>query len=176
MVEPQSSGIGGGGFLVYDDGDGSPDTYDGRETAPMAAGPDWFFAGGRPLTISQAIPGGKSVGVPGNLRLMALAHRAHGKLGWAGLFAPAIRLARDGFAIAPRLNRALDRSRATGALSAEARALFYTGDGSAIPSALCPQPALADSRALGLAVPMILRRPNARRSATSTARRASVAD
>src|SRR5687767_14376535 len=71
VVEPQSSGIGGGGFLVYEDGDGSPATYDGRETAPMAATGTWFFKDGKPMPIGEAVPGGKSVGVPGNLRLMA---------------------------------------------------------------------------------------------------------
>src|SRR5687768_18221243 len=68
VVEPQSSGIGGGGFLVYEDGDGTPDTYDGRETAPMAATGTWFFRDGKPMGIREAVPGGKSVGVPGNVR------------------------------------------------------------------------------------------------------------
>src|SRR3990170_1220722 len=67
VVEPQSSGIGGGGFLVYDDGDGAPDTYDGREPAPLAASPTWFFKDGKAMSAGEAIPGGKSVGVPGNL-------------------------------------------------------------------------------------------------------------
>ncbi|MEO8546792.1 MAG: gamma-glutamyltransferase [Sphingomicrobium sp.] len=129
VVEPQSSGIGGGGYLLYEDGDGSPETYDGRETAPAAATGTWFFRDGQPMAIGEAIPGGKSVGVPGNVRLMALAHRDHGKLPWARLFDPAIRLARDGFAVTPRLHNSLDKNRGTGALSAEARALFYTPDG-----------------------------------------------
>src|SRR5687768_18582889 len=68
VVEPQSSGIGGGGFLVHEDGDGTPDTYDGRETAPMAASGTWFFKDGKPMGIREAVPGGKSVGVPGNVR------------------------------------------------------------------------------------------------------------
>ncbi len=103
VVEPQSSGIGGGGFLLVDDGSGKVDTLDGRETAPMAAGPEWFFVDGKPMSVIQAIPGGKSVGVPGNLRLMAQAHQQHGKLPWAALFQPAIRLARDGYVMTPRL-------------------------------------------------------------------------
>ena len=74
VVEPQSSGIGGGGFLVYDHGAATPDTYDGRETAPAAARGDWFFVNGKPLEFPQVIPGGRSVGVPGNVRMLAMAH------------------------------------------------------------------------------------------------------
>jgi len=129
VVEPQSSGIGGGGFLVTSDASGRVATFDGREEAPMAARGDWFFKDGKPLTTPQAIPGGKSVGVPGNVRMMALAHRAGGKLGWKALFDPAIALARDGFLITPRLRGALAQSRSTAALSSEARALFYAPDG-----------------------------------------------
>ena len=129
VVEPQSSGIGGGGFLLVDDGKGQVDSLDGRETAPMAAGPDWFFVDGKPLSVPAAIPGGRSVGVPGNVRLMAAAHRKHGKLAWATLFQPAIRLARDGYAMTPRLNEFLTESSETGAFSAQGRALFYQTDG-----------------------------------------------
>lgn len=145
VVEPQSSGIGGGGFLVYDDGDGQPETYDGREEAPSAATGEWFFKDGRPLPIEEAIPGGKSVGVPGNIRMMALAHREHGKLSWAQLFGPAIRLARYGFIVSPRTNRFLDIFRDTGALSESARRIFYAPDGKALPAGtLVRNPALAD--------------------------------
>jgi gamma-glutamyltranspeptidase/glutathione hydrolase len=144
VVEPQSSGIGGGGFLVYEDGDGSPRTYDGREEAPGAANELWFWENGQPLSIGQAIPGGRSVGVPGNVRLMALAHRDQGRLRWAELFGPAIRLARGGFAMTPRFRNALARSRETGALSAEARALFYGVDGEPLPvGTVVRNPALA---------------------------------
>ena len=144
VVEPQSSGIGGGGFLVYEDGDGTPDTYDGREAAPMASTGTWFFKNGQPMSIDEAIPGGKSVGVPGNVRLMALAHRDQGRLPWARLFAPAIRLARDGFAITPRLHGALGRYKETGALSAQARALFYAANGEPLPvGTIVRNPALA---------------------------------
>jgi gamma-glutamyltranspeptidase/glutathione hydrolase len=144
VVEPQSSGIGGGGFLVYEDGDGTPQTYDGREEAPAAATELWFWNNGQPLSIGQAIPGGRSVGVPGNVRLMVLAHRDQGRLRWAELFGPAIRLARDGFAITPRLYAALSRSRETGALSAEARALYYGPDGEPLPvGTVVHNPALA---------------------------------
>src|SRR5262249_52706956 len=86
VVEPQSSGIGGGGFLVLDDGRGHLETIDGRETAPAAATPHWFEVGGKTLSVPEAIPGGLSVGVPGNVALMALAHRRHGKLPWKRLF------------------------------------------------------------------------------------------
>ncbi len=144
VVEPQSSGIGGGGFLVIDDGTGRIETIDGRETAPMAAGPQWFFADGQPLSVAQAIPGGRSVGVPGNLRLMEAAHRRHGKLAWKALFGPAIRLARDGFVMTPRLNGALARFRETGAMTAQARALYYQADGNPLPAGtLIRNPALA---------------------------------
>ena len=128
VVEPQSSGIGGGGFLVTGDANGRVETIDGRETAPAAAGPQWFYAAGKPLGFRDAVPGGRSVGVPGNLALAAKAHARHGKLPWAALFGPAIRLASDGFAITPRLRSSLELFKATAALD-EGRALFYTADG-----------------------------------------------
>ena len=133
VVEPQSSGIGGGAFLVYDDGRPEPSTYDGRETAPAAAREDWFFVNGKPLTFPTVVPGGRSTGVPGNVRMMALAHRDQGRLAWAELFEPAIRLARDGFQITPRLHAALLRSKSTAGLSPAGRALFYRPDGAPKP-------------------------------------------
>lgn len=129
VVEPQSSGIGGGGFLVTSDAQGHVDSFDGREEAPAAATGELFFKDGAAMTTAEAIPGGKSVGIPGNVRMMALAHHAHGKLAWQALFSPAIALARDGFAITPRLRNALLSAHETGALSAEARDLFYGADG-----------------------------------------------
>jgi gamma-glutamyltranspeptidase/glutathione hydrolase len=144
VVEPQSSGIGGGGYLVYSPRGAAPVTFDGRETAPHAATGTWFYNNGQPMEHSEAIPGGKSVGVPGNLRMMALAHERYGKLPWAALFQPAIRLARDGFKITPRLYNALNSSRRTGAMSAEARALFYGADGNPLPvGTLVKNPAFA---------------------------------
>ncbi len=144
VVEPESSGIGGGGYLVYSPGGGAPVTFDGRETAPHAATGTWFYQNGQPMAHEEAIPGGKSVGVPGNLRMMALAHKRYGKLPWAALFQPAIRLARDGFRITPRLYNALNRSRRTGAMSAEARAIFYGPDGNPLPvGTLVKNPAFA---------------------------------
>lgn len=133
VVEPQSSGIGGGSFLVYSPRGQIPITIDGRETAPAAANGTWFYRDGQPMQIGEAIPGGKSVGVPGNLRLMALAHRNSGKLPWAKLFEPAIKLARDGFAITPRFYGSLARFKETGALSEDGRALFYGSDGNPLP-------------------------------------------
>ena len=133
VVEPQSSGIGGGGFFVYADKGGPPVTYDGRETAPAAATGDWFFEDGQPMSTGEAIPGGKSVGVPGNFRLMAMAHERFGKLPWRTLFRPAIRLARDGFTITQRFHNALVRNRETAPLSPQARAMFYAADGSPLP-------------------------------------------
>jgi gamma-glutamyltranspeptidase/glutathione hydrolase len=90
VVEPQSSGIGGGGFLVHHDGRRNlVSTIDGRETAPRSASPALFLdAEGQPLPFGRAVPGGKSVGVPGNVALMKKAHRRWGKLPWAELFTP----------------------------------------------------------------------------------------
>ncbi|MDP3906304.1 gamma-glutamyltransferase [Novosphingobium sp.] len=134
VVEPQSSGIGGGGFLIHDDGKGGVESFDGRETAPAAADGTWFYVDGKPLTVPQAIPGGRSVGVPGNIRMMAEAHRAHGKLPWSALFQPAIRLARDGFTVTPRLAAFLDRFKASAALTEAGRAIYYQPDGNPIPA------------------------------------------
>ena len=129
VVEPESSGIGGGGYLVYSERGGAPATFDGREKAPAAANGTWFFKNDQPMEFKDAQPGGKSVGVPGNIRMMALAHQRYGKVSWAALFQPAIRLARDGFKVTPRLYNALLHYPATGALSAQARTIFYQPDG-----------------------------------------------
>jgi gamma-glutamyltranspeptidase/glutathione hydrolase len=103
LVEPQSSGIGGGAFLLHFDGQHTQ-AFDGRETAPAGATPTLFLKpDGKPLPFKDAAAGGRSVGVPGTVAMLALAHRQHGRLPWAQLFAPAIRLATDGFAISPRM-------------------------------------------------------------------------
>jgi gamma-glutamyltranspeptidase/glutathione hydrolase len=105
VVEPQSSGIGGGGFMVRADGKTlALTTYDGRETAPAAATPTRFLdASGKVLGRDTRVFSGLSVGVPGNVALAAKAHAAHGKLPWAKLFEPAIALAEDGFVMNRRL-------------------------------------------------------------------------
>ena len=130
LVEPQSSGIGGGGFLLHFSArDGRLQAYDGRETAPAAAKPGRFLgADGKPLDWPDAVISGKSVGVPGLLAMLELAHGKHGKLPWADLFRPAIALAEKGFPISPRLN-ALVAADHYLALDENARRYFYTPDG-----------------------------------------------
>ncbi|MEX2642729.1 MAG: gamma-glutamyltransferase [Acetobacterales bacterium] len=104
LVEPQSSGIGGGGFLLHwDAATRALSAWDGRETAPAAATPDRFLRDGRPMRFPMAVAGGLSVGVPGLLRMLEAAHREYGRLPWARLFRPAIGLAREGFAVSHRL-------------------------------------------------------------------------
>lgn len=133
VVEPQSSGLGGGSFLVlYDARSRSTTTVDGRETAPMAADDHWFYSpDGKPLSHFAAVPGGRSVGVPGALRAMALAHARSGKLAWAKLFGPAIRLARDGFEVTPRFNNSLTQF--SGHVDPAYRARFFGTDGKPLP-------------------------------------------
>jgi gamma-glutamyltranspeptidase/glutathione hydrolase len=128
LVEPQSSGIGGGALIVLWDGQ-SVRTYDGRETAPAGATEKLFLqADGQPMPFTQAQIGGRSVGTPGVLRALELAHRKHGRLPWAQLFEPAIHLAEHGFVISPRLHRliAADSSIRD---SAEMTAYFLNADG-----------------------------------------------
>ena len=130
LVEPQSSGIGGGAFLLHwDEANRRLLTLDGRETAPAAATPERFLkADGTPMSFREAVVGGRSVGVPGTLRLLEEAHRRWGKLPWPAVIAPAITLAEDGFAISPRLNGLLSGETA---LKRDARAFayFYQPDG-----------------------------------------------
>jgi gamma-glutamyltranspeptidase/glutathione hydrolase len=107
LVEPQSSGIGGGAFLLHFDGKDVA-AFDGRETAPAAATENLFLqADGKPMPFITAVVGGRSVGVPGTVRMLELAHRQHGKLPWAQLFVPAITLAEGGFKVSARLNALL---------------------------------------------------------------------
>jgi gamma-glutamyltranspeptidase/glutathione hydrolase len=102
LVEPQSSGIGGGLFLVHHDGR-KVRAYDGRETAPAAATPELFMKDGKTMGFMEGVVGGRSVGTPGALRALELAHAQHGRLAWKTLFQPAIALAEQGFVISPRL-------------------------------------------------------------------------
>ena len=129
LVEPQSSGIGGGAFmLVHDARRRTLVAYDGRETAPAAARPDRFLdPTGRPMRFFDAVVGGRSVGVPGTLRMLELAHRRHGRLAWASLFEPAIRLAERGFVVSRRLSRAIGAE--TYLRQDQARAYFHNADG-----------------------------------------------
>ncbi|MGK6324569.1 gamma-glutamyltransferase [Sphingomonas sp. DT-51] len=113
LVEPQSSGIGGGAFMTYYDAATSQvSVYDGRETAPAGATPDMFLDdGGRPLPFATAVLSGRATGVPGAVKMLAEAHRRHGALAWRALFGDAARTARDGFLVSPRLARFLASGR-----------------------------------------------------------------
>lgn len=109
LVEPQSSGLGGGAFLVYyDAASGELTTFDGRETAPRAARGDYFLGmDGEPVPFWDAVIGGRSVGVPGTPKLLDVVHARYGSQDWAGLLQPAIDLAEDGFEVTPRLAEAV---------------------------------------------------------------------
>src|SRR3954465_4281070 len=109
LVEPESSGIGGGAFLPHwSEAEKKLRSYDGRETAPAAARADRFLdKEGKPLGFYEAAVGGRSVGVPGVFRMLELAHRKHGRLPWAELFRPAIEIAEKGFVPTPHLQQLL---------------------------------------------------------------------
>lgn len=106
LVEPQSSGIGGGAFLMHYDGS-DVQAYDGRETAPAAVTGELFMQDGEPLPFMDAVASGLSVGVPGTVRMLEQAHKEHGQLAWEELFVPAITLAEEGFAVSQRLHTSL---------------------------------------------------------------------
>ena len=112
LVEPQSSGLGGGAFLVYYDNEAQKlTTFDGRETAPAAATPDMFLDNtGQPLRFFDAVVGGKSVGTPGTVKLLYEVHKIHGRLPWKSLFDSAITLSEQGFKVSPRLNQLITYS------------------------------------------------------------------
>jgi gamma-glutamyltranspeptidase/glutathione hydrolase len=130
LVEPQSSGIGGGAFLVYYDRQTKEvHTYDGRETAPAAAKSDRFLGkDGKPLQFYDAVVGGKSVGVPGTVRMLELIHKKYGKLPWSQLSQPAIQLAEQGFPLSPRLHALLKKEPFLPRIE-PARSYFYQSDG-----------------------------------------------
>ena len=147
LVEPQSSGLGGGAFILhYSAADRKLIAFDGRETAPAAARADRFIgADGQPLGFLDAEVGGKSVGTPGVLRALELAHAKYGKLPWAELFQPAIRLATEGFPLSPRLHRLLAAVRLPGRNQAMRR-MYYRDDDTPKPAGtLLKNPALADT-------------------------------
>ena len=144
LVEPQSSGLGGGAFIVsYDAKRRRISTIDGRETAPAAVTSQLFIKDGKPLGFADAVNSGLSVGVPGVLRALELAHQRHGRLPWARLLQPAIRLAEEGFAVSTRLHAQIKGNRDL-AVQAAARAYFYPQDQAAPVGYLLKNPALAE--------------------------------
>ena len=145
LVEPQSSGLGGGAFIVYfDAGSGEVSTYEGRETAPASANEDMFLSpDGSVRKRASVRAGGLAVGVPGTLKALELAHRRHGKLPWKGLFAAAIERAEKGFAVSPRLHNSIRRDRYLKDFPV-ARSYFFDADGRAKAAG-----ALLVNRALG---------------------------
>lgn len=146
VVEPQSSGIGGGGFMVRSDGKDVV-TFDGRETAPATATGNRFLDGeGNILPREERVFSGLSVGVPGNIALAAEAHAKYGKLPWKDLFEPAIKLARDGFVMNVRLNESLNENKGRADKTDAARAVYFSADGTAKPvGTVVTVPALAET-------------------------------
>lgn len=144
LVEPQSSGIGGGAFLMLYDGE-QVHAYDGREKAPSGVDEKLFLdADGEPLDFMEAVESGRSVGVPGTVRMLELAHEAHGKLPWKDLFQPAIRLAEEGFAVSPRLHQSIAStpSLAEDSIAAE---FYFDSDGQPLAEGIVlKNPALAE--------------------------------
>lgn len=140
LVEPQSAGVGGGGFLLhYEAGSERLEAFDGRETAPAASGPDLFLdAEGKPLPFGQAVASGRSIGAPGLIPMLELAHARHGRLPWAVLFLPAIELAEKGFVMSPRMHGSvagmLRRGAFAGPAGASARDYLLTPEGKPKPA------------------------------------------
>ncbi|SFB88070.1 gamma-glutamyltranspeptidase / glutathione hydrolase [Marinospirillum celere] len=143
LVEPQSSGIGGGGFLLSWDGEHLI-AWDGRETAPAGATPDLFLdAEGRPMNFMEAVASGGAVGVPGLLAMLEAAHKEQGELPWEQLFEPAIQLAEEGFPVSSRLHQMLAADPLLHSNPA-ARGFYFTQEGEALPEGhLLTNPALA---------------------------------
>lgn len=150
LVEPQSSGLGGGAFLLYFDAQsGDLTVYDGRETAPASAGPDLFLdENGQTLGFGESVLSGHSIGVPGAVAMLAMAHGDHGVLDWADGFDAATGLAEDGFEISPRLARFLVAMAPRGPLDEwpASRDYFFTDDGTPLPAGyLLRNPAYAET-------------------------------
>jgi len=148
LVEPQASGPGGDGYLMHwSTRERHGDSYDGRVTAPAAAGPDLFLGpDGKPRARDEVRRGGIATGVPGQFRLFAAAHAKHGKLPWKDLFQPAIALAEKGFAVSPRLHQQVRHSRRSLTHPAT-RAYFLSPEGDAWPvgqSVIYTRPSLGD--------------------------------
>ena len=153
VVEPQSSGIGGGGFFLRATPDGEIATIDGRETAPSGADERWFLdTEGKPLPFMQAVVSGLSVGVPGNIRLAEQAHARFGKLPWATLFKPAIELASGGWTLTERGREFLVRAKNRAAHQDDLEAVFYDESGEARPAGT-----LLRNRALAASLEQIAR-------------------
>ena len=134
LVEPQSSGLGGGAFMTYYDAATKQVTaYNGRETAPAGATPDMFLTPeGKPLSYPEAVLSGRATGVPGAVAMLNLAQHDHGKLAWKDLFGDAERLADQGFIVSPRLAEMANSTRAPQASAADAVAYFTKPDGARI--------------------------------------------
>lgn len=148
LVEPQYSGIGGGAFLLYFDSDTQTiTTYDGRETAPQTASQDLFLnAEGEPLDFLDAVVGGRSVGVPGVVKLLETVHQRHGQLSWADLFEPAIRLAEQGFEVSPYLATWINSDRSRLSRYVETRQYFFHETGEPLKAGdLLQNPQFADT-------------------------------
>ena len=145
LVEPQSSGIGGGALLLHwNAATRTLSAWDGRETAPAAATPALFLRNGRPMGFLEAITGGRPVGVPGVMRMLEAAHRAEGKLPWNGLFDAAIAAAEQGFPVSARLHAAIAFQPMRLRADPAAAALYLTPEGSALPAGtILRNPALA---------------------------------
>jgi gamma-glutamyltranspeptidase/glutathione hydrolase len=133
LVEPQSSGLGGGAFMThYDAATKRVAVYDGRETAPAGARPDMFLGpDGKPLPFPQAVVSGRATGVPGVVRMLALAHRDHGRVAWRTLFGDAERTAQAGFTVSPRLSRMVNATFPQNGAS-DVRAYFTEPDGTLV--------------------------------------------
>lgn len=146
LTEPQAAGIGGGALMLHYDGEShSVSAWDGRETAPASATPALFLRpDGTPMPFAQAMEGGRSVGVPGLLRMLEAAHREHGRLPWARLLEPTIRLAEHGFAVPRRMAAASAANAESLRRNAGARAYFFDAEGNAwAPGHILRNPALA---------------------------------